>query len=120
MSGFGPAANPPYYTIGSGVKASNLIDGGGRALAGLIFPATGWTGTGFVIQEGNTSTVLPVYDSSAAAVAITTPASASASIMVKLDPTNYHTMQNTKLVATSAQSSAIIVQPVWCRYNPKG
>ena len=121
MSGFGPAANPPYFTVDSSAKVSNVIDGGGRGLGGLVFPASGWKGTAFVIQEGlsPSATTMPPYDSSAAAITITTPASGSAAIMVKLDPVKYHTMQFVKLVATSAQSSAIIVQPVWTRYNPK-
>ena len=114
MSGFGPAANPPYFTITSSASVSNVIDGGGKGLAGLIFPKAGWTGTAFAIKEGNgPSTLAVVYDSSAAAVAITTPASGSAAILVRLEPIKYHTMQHMQLVATSAQSSAIIVQPVW-------
>jgi len=111
------------FTITSSASTSNVIDGGGRTLAGLIFPASGWTGTGFSIKEAldsSASNQMAVYDSSAGAIAVTTPASASAAIMVKLDPTKYHTMQFMQLNASSAQSSAIIVKPVWTRYNAKG
>ena len=118
---FGPAALD--FTVAGSGTTSNVIDGGGRSLAGLIFPASGWTGTVFTLKEGlGTTTAVGMlgYDSSAGALTVTTPASASTAIMVKLEPKNYHTMQFTHLVASSAQSSAIIVKPVWTRYNPRG
>jgi len=128
MSGFGPSADPEDFTIAASASRSNVIDGGGRALAGLLFPATGWTGTGFKIKEGfsaltgaaEATTAADIYDSAATAVTITTPASASAAIMVKLDPSVYHTMQFIHLVASSAASASTVVKPVWTRYNPKG
>jgi hypothetical protein len=121
MSGFGPSASPGDFTIAASAAVSNVIDGGGRALAGLIFPAAGWTGTGFSIKEGlNTTTLMSLYDSAGSAVAVTTPASASAAIMVKLDPTKYHTMQFCQLSADSSAAASTVVKPVWTRYNPKG
>lgn len=122
MSGFGPSAQPVHdFTIVSSATDSNVIDGGGRSLSGLIFPAAGWTGTGFTIKEGlNTTTLMPVYDSSAAAVTVTTPASGSAAILVKLEPSDYHTMQNVQIVADSSAAASTIIKPVWTRYNPKG
>ena len=87
MSGFGPSASPGDFTVAASASVSNVIDGGGRSLAGLIFPAAGWTGTGFTIKEGlNTTTLMPVYDSNGDALTITTPASGSAAILVKLEP----------------------------------
>ena len=121
MSGFGPSANPGSFLIEGSASVSNVIDGGGRALAGLIFPADGWSGTGFAIKEGlDTTTLMSLYDSSGVAVTITTPAASSAAIMVKLDPTKYHTMQFCQLVADSSAAAKTTVRPVWTRYNPKG
>jgi hypothetical protein len=118
---FGPSAGD-LTILGSSGTISNVIDGGGRSLAGLIFPASGWDGTVFTLKEGlgtTTAAGMLMYDSSAGALTVTTPASASTAIMVKLKPQNYHTMQFTHLVAATAQSSAIIVKPVWTRYNPR-
>jgi hypothetical protein len=118
---FGPSAGD-LTILGSSGTVSNVINGGGLSLAGFIFPASGWDGTGFILKEGLGPTAgagMLMYDSSASALTITTPASASTAIMVKLDPKNYHTMKFMHLVASSAQSSAIIVKPVWTRYNPR-
>jgi len=119
MSGFGPSANPPYFTITSSATVSNVIDGGGWALAGLFFP-TGYTGTKFKLMEGVDGTAAGaglIYDDDGSALTLTAPAAGSSAVMMKLDPTKYHTMNNIHLVASSAQSSAIIVKPMWTRYN---
>lgn len=121
MSGIGPSANPPYFTITSSASVSNVIPGGGWSLAGLFFP-TGYTGTGFSIKEGMDGTAANaglLYDDAAAAITITAPAAGSSAVMVKLDPSVYHTMDHIHLVASSAQSSAIIVKPIWTHYNPR-
>lgn len=121
MSGFGPSANPSSFTIGASASVSNVIDGGGWALAGLFFP-TGYTGTGFKLKEGLNSTAASaglIYDSAAVAQTVSVPAAGSSAVMVKLDPTKYHDMNHVHLVASSAQSSAIIVTPLWTKYNAK-
>jgi len=116
---FGPTAGD--FTIAGSASVSNIINGGGRSLAGLIFPKEGWTGTGFSLKESLTETdLMAVYDSAGTVHAVTVPAAGSSAILVKLNPQKYHTMQNIQLVASSAQSSAIIVKPVWTRYNPRG
>lgn len=123
--GFGPAAG--NFVLGSSASTSTIIDGGGRSLAGLRFPAS-MTGTGFYIKEGpndssSGANLAGIYSSAGSQATITLPAvnaSSSLAVTVMLPPETYHTMRYMQLVASSAQSSAATVVPIWSRFTAEG
>lgn len=107
-------------TIASSASASNIVDGGGATLVGFDFTTT-VTGTGFYLKEGPNSdssgaNMAKVYDSAGSQITITLPAAAASSaVNVRLPPEKHYSVRFIQLCASSAQSSAVTVRPVWAR-----
>lgn len=112
--------NAGNFSIGASASVSNVIDGGGYALAGLEFPA-GVTGATWYLKEGPSSTALkPFYDSDGTKRTVTLAVdSSSATVAARVDlaPEVYHNVRDVQLAASSAQSSAVVVTPIWARYE---
>ena len=109
-------------TMGASASVTNIVDGGGLALAGLRFSA-GATGTGFYVMEGpndssSGANLAKIYDSAGSQVTITLPAAAASSaVTVMLPPEKYYNMRFCKVVGSSAQSSAVTITPLWAKLS---
>ena len=97
-------------TIAGSAAASGSVDLRVQDLVGLELPAAK-TGTVFSIHvSSDDSTFLPLYDWSSAAVSVTGVASTATAHA--LDPVYAAGWGYAKVVATSAQSSAIAIEAV--------
>jgi hypothetical protein len=108
--------NAGNLTIAGSASASNIIDGGGCTLVGWDFTTT-VSSTGFYIKEGpSASDLKKVYDSAGSQITLTLPAAAASSaVNVKLPPEKHYNVRFFQICASSAQSSAVVVRPVWAR-----
>ena len=97
-------------TITSSGTNTTAVDISKSNLMGFEFPAAK-TGTGFALQVSRDgSTYLPVYTNDGSAVSLT--AIASTATAHYLDPSYTAGWSYARLVASSAQSSAITIQAV--------
>jgi len=113
--------NAGNFTIAASASVSNIIDTGGATLVGLDFPAGG-TGAGFYLKEGpNDSSsggnLFKMYQPDGTQIGVITAtvdsSSATVASRVRFAPDKIYAMRNIQLCASSSQSSAVTVRPVW-------